>query len=394
MEPVMKKTLLRWSSLVAIASVALTGCAGPPKSTGPTYTIAYEGPLSGAGSLLSASMQNGVRLAVEEANAKGDLSFTLGYLPLDDQGKRARAADAARKAITDPTVVAVVGPTLSSTTEASSALYAEAELATVTPTATAPQLTDPRNNFGSLLRAVPHDGAQGAGMATYYARRTGAQKVYLIDDGTVYGKNLADVAQTSLTSAAIDVIRVGVPRGTPDYTATARAVVASRTKALIYAGSYQDLAPLAKKLREAGYTGAGISGDGANDKSFVDLAGEAAENWFLTCPCVDATREKATQRFAAAYTKRFGTTPGAYAAESYDVTNMIIATLRKTVGKTDPKALRSTLLKNLASAEYTGLTKVYAFDEKGEFRGSGVSLYQVKNGVITYQGNIDRLADR
>lgn len=394
MEPVLKKTVLRWSALALVVGVALTGCGGPPKPTGPNYTIAYEGPLSGAGGPLGVSMRNGVQLAVEEANARGDLGFKLDNLTLDDRGQREGATAAARKAIADPSVVAVVGPTLSSAADASSALYADAELATVTPSATAPRLTDPRNNYSSLLRAAPHDGAQGAGMAAYYARRAGAKKVYLIGDGTDYGKSVADVAQESLTSANIDVIRKDVPRGTPDYTATARAVVASRAKALIYAGSYQDLAPLARELKDAGYTGAGISGDGSNDTAFVDLAGKAAENWFLTCPCVDATREKAAQRFASAYSKRFGTAPGAYSAESYDVTNMIISELRKTVGKTEPKALRAALLKNLAATEYTGLTKVFSFDEKGEFRGSGVSLYQVKNGAIVYQGNIDRLADR
>lgn len=140
-------------------------------------------------------------------------------------------------------------------------------------------------------------------------------------------------------------------------------------------------------MKEAGYKGAAISGDGTNDVKFVELAGGASEGWFLTCPCTDATVEAGTKQFAQDYQKAFKRAPGTYSAESYDIASMIIAELKAAKGGVEREALRDAL----AKASYKGLTKTFSFDESGEFKGTDVYLYQVKGGRIAYQGNINQL---
>jgi branched-chain amino acid transport system substrate-binding protein len=382
----LKKTMIKLAIPVVIGSMALTACGSDSGGDG-GYKIAFQGPLSGDNTALGENMQNGVKLAIDQANAKGDLDFELEYMAADDQGLPDKATSAAQSAIDDGSVVAVVGPAFSGPTNAASPLYAESGLVTVSPSATNPTLTDEENQFTSFLRGVPNDNMQGAAMATYYAKKLGLKKVYLLDDKSDYGKGLSTVAEKDLKAAGVQVVKKSVPAKTPDYSATARDVVNSKADGLIYAGYYQDLAPLAKKLKEAGYKGAGISGDGSNDRKFVELAGDASEGWYLTCPCTDASVEAGTKKFTEDYQKEFNQPPGTYSAEAYDITNMIIEEMKKLGGDVDREALRDALKK----ASYKGLTKTFSFDDKGEFKGTDVFLYQVKGGKIEYQGNVNEL---
>ncbi|GAB2608488.1 branched-chain amino acid ABC transporter substrate-binding protein [Streptomyces capparidis] len=382
----LKKTMIKLAIPVVIGSMALTACGSDSGGDG-GYKIAFQGPLSGDNTALGENMQNGVKLAIDQANAKGDLDFELEYMAADDQGLPDKATSAAQSAIDDGSVVAVVGPAFSGPTNAASPLYAESGLVTVSPSATNPTLTDEENQFTSFLRGVPNDNMQGAAMATYYAKKLGLKKIYLLDDKSDYGKGLSTVAEKDLKAAGVQVVKKSVPAKTPDYSATARDVVNSKADGLIYAGYYQDLAPLAKKLKEAGYKGAGISGDGSNDRKFVELAGDSSEGWYLTCPCTDASVEAGTKKFTEDYQKEFNQPPGTYSAEAYDITNMIIEEMKKLGGDVDREALRDALKK----ASYKGLTKTFSFDDKGEFKGTDVFLYQVKSGKIEYQGNVNEL---
>ncbi|GAA4923875.1 branched-chain amino acid ABC transporter substrate-binding protein [Streptomyces coeruleoprunus] len=384
----LNKTIVKLAIPLAVGALALTACSSDSGGGGDTLKIAFQGPLSGDNVALGENMQNGVKLAIDQANAKGDLGVKLEYVAADDQGLPDKATAAAQKVIDDESIVAVVGPAFSGPTNTSSPLYTEAGMVTVSPSATNPTLTDPKNGFKSLLRGVPNDNQQGAAMATYYAKKLKAKKVYLIDDKTDYGTGLAGVAEKGLKDAGIQVVRKAVPQKTPDYSATAKDVVNSKADALIYAGYYQDAAPFAKKLKDAGYKGAAISGDGTNDAKFIELAGDASEGWFLTCPCTDATVEAGTKKFTADYQKAFNRAPGTYSAEAYDIANMIIEQIRAKKGDVEREALRDAL----AKATYKGLTKSFSFDENGEFKGTDVYLYQVKGGKIGYLGNVNQLA--
>ncbi|MFF3562969.1 branched-chain amino acid ABC transporter substrate-binding protein [Streptomyces sp. NPDC002574] len=387
----LNKKLVKLALPVAVGALALTACGGgkDDSSNGgkPTFSIGFQGPLSGDNSALGINEDNGLKLAVEEANAKGDLPFTLKVVDGDDQGLPDQSPAAAQKLIGDTSVVAVVGPAFSGPTKAAGGLYAQATLAAVTPSATNPDLTN--QGFTSFLRGAPNDNEQGAGMAEYLSKKVKAKKVFVIDDKSEYGVGLAKVAIDSLKAAGVEVQTDSVPAKTPDYTAAATTVVNSKADALIYAGYYADLAPFAKKLADGGFKGIGVSGDGSNDAKFVELAGAASEKWYLTCPCTDATKNTSTKAFTDAYAKKFNTPPGTYSAESYDIANLIISEMKK-LGK---DVTRDKLLAALKVVDYKGLTKDFAFDDKGELKTKNVYLYQVTGGKIGYLGDVATLSN-
>ncbi|WP_321170703.1 branched-chain amino acid ABC transporter substrate-binding protein [Embleya scabrispora] len=402
---VLKRRVIKIALPIAAAALVLSACgsdddddkkkdggSSAPGNTGggnkPTWTIGFQAGLSGENAQLGINEENGARLAVEQANAKGDLPFTLKFKTSDDEASETKSVSAAQKLIDDSNVVAVIGPAFSGPTKAASPNYAKAKLATVSPSATNPSLTNPENNFTAFLRGAPNDNAQGGGMAKYLSKKLQVKKVFVVDDKTEYGVGLSKVAKDELTKAGVQVVSDSVPKATPDYGPISTKIKNSGADAMIYAGYYQDGAPFAKKLKEAGFNGPKFSGDGTNDAQFVSLAGDAANDWFLTCPCADANVEAATKQFTEDYKKRFNTNPSTYSAESFDIANLVIDQMKSFGAE---KITREAMLTKLKGASYKGLTKTFKFKQNGEFDGATTFIYQVKGGKIGYMGDIDQL---
>ena len=117
------RSLTKLASLSLVGAMALTACGSTKDDGGglsgdgggstSVVTIAFEGPLSGDNAQLGINEVNGVKLAIDQANKKGDLGFTLKLLEADDMGDPAKAPAAAATAIQDKTVMGVIGPSFS-----------------------------------------------------------------------------------------------------------------------------------------------------------------------------------------------------------------------------------------------------------------------------------------
>ena len=115
--------------------------------------------------------------------------FKLEYTQSDDQGAPATAPSAAQKLIDDSKVVAVVGPVFSGATRAAEPKFSDANLATVSPSATAPDLT--KHGWKNFARIVVDDNTQGPADADYIAKVLKLHSVYVIDDASGYAQPLA-----------------------------------------------------------------------------------------------------------------------------------------------------------------------------------------------------------
>jgi branched-chain amino acid transport system substrate-binding protein len=350
-----------------------------PANTGKTYTIAFQGPLSGENQQLGINERNAVKLAVDQATAKGGLPFKLAYAEADDVGAPATAPPAAAKLIQDPTVVAVVGPSFSGATKAVGANYAAANLAIVSPSATNTTLTS--QGFSTFFRVVPPDSAQGSQAADYIAAKT-KKSIYLIDDTSEYGKGLATDMEKELKIKGAKYVEEGVPDSTKDFSTIAQKVVSSGADVMYYAGYYSQASLFAKALVAAKYTGLAMSGDGSKDSKFVDGAGSAGNGWQFTCPCADATIDPNAKSFADAYKKAYNTDSSTYSPEAYDATNAIISVMKK-IG---PDVTRAAVVAGLKTVDYKGLTNQIKFQPNGEIVTAKVFIYEVKSGKLALNG--------
>jgi branched-chain amino acid transport system substrate-binding protein len=381
-------------AIAAVGALALSACGSSSSKSSssagggnkPVIKVGVQGPLSGPNSALGINEDWGVKLAVQQANAKGDLPFTLQVLDSDDQGLQANGADAARKLIQDSAVLGVIGPAFSGPTKSAGSLYSTAGLVAISPSATNATLTS--SGFTTFFRVVPPDSAQGTAAADYMVKAGKATKVYVVDDKSDYGVGLAGNVKDELAKLGVAVVSDSVAQGTSDYSQIAGKVKSSGAGAMFYSGYYADGGVFAKALLQAGYPGMMVSGDGSKDPQFLATSGpQAVTNWKFTCPCLDPTVDPKFSSFVTAYTALANAAPGTYSVEAYDATNALISVL-KTGGTNNTRA---TVLAGVKTVDVQGLSKQVKFLPTGEVQGTTIYVYEFKNGKLALDGTVASL---
>jgi branched-chain amino acid transport system substrate-binding protein len=380
-------------------SSSTTSTSGGGGSSTPTYTIAYEGPLSGGNAQLGLNMKFAVELAINQANAGtsqfGALPFKLKFLAEDDQGSGTVSPTVATALVDNTNVIGVVGPAFSGATKAAEPTFSAANLATVTPSATDPALAT--QGWKNFFRAVADDNAQGPADASYIDKTLKLTSVYVVNDASAYAVGLTDAFNTEATTLGMKVTSEQVPGTTQcsagtgsvtEYPAAASKVVSSGAKALYYGGYYCDFADFAKALRSAGYTGQLFSDDGSLDPHYVSAAGKSvAAGTLISCPC-QTLKGGTAAPFIAQFKTLASFAVGTYSAEAYDATNTIIAALKAqatAVGAS--KITRLGVVQELAKITFVGLTKTIHFKSNGDIAGTAEYVYKVTpSGAISEVG--------
>ena len=393
----MHKTLVRIAvpTAVALLSLGMSGAVASASSASsePTYVIAYEGPLSGGDAQLGLNMEFSVQLAVNQANAGttfGKLPFKLSFLPADDGGSGSQSPTTAAYLTGDKTVLAVVGPAFSGATKAAEPTFSGADLATVSPSATAPELA--QHGWHNFFRIVPDDNQQGPADATFLADTLKLKSVYSIDDATAYAAGIVKAFDTKASALGLKVTHqtatgtTQCQEGTGDvseYPAVATAVKSSQAQAVFYGGYYCGFALLVKQLHTAGYTGQLISDDGSLDPHYVSEAGaKNANGTYISCACT-TFKTTAFDNFAREFEALAKFPVGTYSGEAYDAANTIISVM-KSIGPAHIS--RAAIVNALHSVMYKGLTKTVHFQPDGNIAGAAVYIYKVVNGKIVELG--------
>lgn len=400
-------------SVFAVAVFGLSACSSSKKTStnnnnssstsspsGPTYTIAYEGPLSGGNAQLGLNMKFGVQLAINQANSGtssfGQLPFTLKFDAADDQGSGTVSPSVATNLVDNSNVIAVVGPAFSGATKAAEPTFSAANLATVTPSATNPSLAT--QGWGNFFRVVADDNAQGPADADYMANTLHTTSVYVIDDASAYAVGLAGTFTTEARAKGMTVKHDQVPGTTQcqagtgsvtEYPGEASKVKSSGAQAVFYAGYYCDFADLAKALRNAGFTGQLFSDDGSDDPHYVSGAGvSVAAGTLVSCACEDVSQVSGASAFSTQFKNLAGFAAGTYSAEAYDATNAIIDVMKSIAAASGASGItRAAVVAGLKQVDYTGLTKTIKFQANGDISGTAVYVYKVEpTGKITQLG--------
>ncbi len=396
------RSIAHIGALGLIGALALAGCGSsnsstagggglsPGTSSGPagggTYTVAFQGPLSGDNQQLGINEVNGVQLAVDQANAAGDLPFKLKLLKSDDGGDPAKAPAATAKIVQDPTVMGVIGPSFSGATEAVGKTFGNAGIAIVNPSASNGTLQT--LGFKTWHRIFPNDYAEGPAAADWLAKH--AQKVFVINDLSAYGAGVAGAVAKQLKKDGVTVTTQGVDAKTTDYGPISQTVVNSGAQAMFYGGYDAQGALFAKALTAAGYHGIRMAGNGVKSSVFTDGAGPAGNGWYFSCGCQDATVAPSSKQFTADYTAAFNTPPSTYSPEAYDATNILIAAIKAAAAS--GTVTRATVNDAVNQTDYQGITGHITFGSNGDLPpGEGtVNLFEQKNGKIVSLGDMTK----
>jgi branched-chain amino acid transport system substrate-binding protein len=344
-------------------------------------TIGHAGPLTGPIAHLGKDNENGVRLAIQEANAAGLViageKIRFEMVSEDDEGNPQKGTVVAQK-IVDAQVAGVIGHLNSGTTIPASKIYHDAGVAQISPSATNVDYTN--QGYKTAFRVMANDAQQGKVLGEYAVNKLKAKKIAVIDDRSAYGKGLADQFERAAQAAGGELItREFTDTTKTDFTAILTRIKGMNPDLVFYGGMDSQSGPMMKQIKNLGLSATFLSGDGCQTKQFLTLAGEEGEGAYASSPGVPLANMPGGPAFTERYAKAFNQEIQLYAPYAYDATNTLIAAMVQA-----DSFDAAVYLPVLAKIQYQGVSANVQFDEKGDIRGGGISLYRVKNGEWEY----------
>lgn len=366
---------LRTPIKMLAAGIAAACLAGVAQAA--DIKFGFAAPLTGPQSHYGEDMQNGLTLALEEANQKG---VTVGGKPAkfvlvsrDDQADPRVAVQVAQQLV-DQEVNGILGHFNSGTTIPASRVYHDAGLPQIAM-ATSPEYTN--QQYETTFRMMTSDTQQGAAVGKFMVEKLNAKKVAIIDDRTAYGQGLADEVEKAVKAAGGQVVRREYTTDKAnDFTSILTNIKGVAPDAIFYGGLDAQSGPMKRQLATLGLKAPLVSGEMTRSDTFIKLAGDAADGTYASLAGVPLEKMAAGKEFAKRYEERFKKAPGVYAPYAYDGAWNMITAIEK-AGSADP----SKYLPELSKLSRKGATSEHiAYDAKGDLKEVAVTIYEVKNG--------------
>ena len=370
----------------ALLAAGIVGCGKEepkpaPKVEAPvepsvSVKIAHAGPLTGSIAHLGKDDENGVRLAVDQTNAKkikiDGKVLKIQFMTEDDQADPKVGTTVAQKLV-DAKVAAVIGHLNSGVTIPASEIYNKAGIPVISGSATNPTLTE--RGLKNVFRTVGRDDQQGPALATYIANELKGKKVALIDDKTAYGEGLANEVEKTLKAGKVNPIaRERTTDKETDFKAILTKIKAKNPDVVFHGGMDATGGPLLKQARELGIKAVFVFGDGACTNEMAKLAGDAAEGF--VCSQAGLPSEAASKEFLTAFNSKYGEVKQ-YAPYFYDGTLAMIEAMKK-ANSVDP----AKFMPEVFNVSFAGATGKVEFDAKGDRKDAEITIFKMKSGKI------------
>lgn len=349
-------------SMAAIMMAGLSGCGG--KTGGAVSSgaknaakIGFTAALTGGAAAYGKSEEEGVRLAVEEINKKGD--FPIDLLVEDTKAVPADSMNATKKLIQEK-VSMIIGPMTSNEAKAAGPIIQNAKVPSLEISVTAENITDIgdcifRNSvpesknipqtvkkthklLGYKTAAIlySHDNEQHVTAQKYFQKTMEEEGVQVIDVETFGSKDSEYSAQlTNIQHKAPDVI--------------------------VVCSYYQEGSRILKKMREMGMDQPVLGDNGFVSPELGKMAGAAADNVYVSSMWSADRKDEKVQKFVENYKKAYGRAPDQFAASAYDGVYMAMDAMQRAGTTTDHKKIRDALAQ---MKDFKGVCGTFSFDEK------------------------------
>lgn len=349
-------------SMAAIMMAGISGCGG--KTGGAVSSgaknaakIGFTAALTGGAAAYGKSEEEGVRLAVEEINKKGD--FPIDLLVEDTKAVPADSMNATKKLIQEK-VSMIIGPMTSNEAKAAGPIIQNAKVPSLEISVTAENITDIgdcifRNSvpesknipqtvkkthklLGYKTAAIlyAHDNEQHVTAQKYFQKTMEEEGVQVIDVETFGSKDSEYSAQlTNIQHKAPDVI--------------------------VVCSYYQEGSRILKKMREMGMDQQVLGDNGFVSPELGKMAGAAADNVYVSSMWSADRKDEKVQKFVENYTKAYGRAPDQFAASAYDGVYMAMDAMQRAGTTTDHKKIRDALAQ---MKDFKGVCGTFSFDEK------------------------------
>ncbi len=366
------------------------GCGGGEKKAD-TIKVGANLEMTGGSASYGISSKNAIELAFKEINEKGGINGKqLELVVADNKSEAAEATNAMQKLVSQDNVVAVIGPNLSSSVIAASAINNSAKVLDIAPMATNPYVTVDQASGKTKdfnYRTCFIDPFQGTVMAKFATAELGVgNAAVLIDNSSDYAKGLAQFFKENFVKegGAVTAEESYLQKDT-DFKATLTKIKATNPDFLYVPGYYQEVGLIVKQARELGMNMPIAGGDGWDSAKMPEIAGASAlNNTYFSSLYSPEDSSDINKNFVAAYEKAYGQKPDVFAALSYD-SALLVAEAIKNAGSTEPAKISEAMAKING---FSGVSGSVTFDDKHNPVKSAVIL-EYKDGAQSLKTKIN-----
>lgn len=320
--------------------------------------------------------QRGVELAIDYLDGEFDgvdgtlLGHRVTLVPEDDGCSADGGRAGAERLLTRRTLVAVVGTTCSGAAlDAADRVLGRADIPLISPSNTAPALTDPDHHVTQYLRTAPNDRIQGLVDADFARSNLKADTAATVSDVRPYPSALAEVFADRFTKAGGTItakVSLADANGDPAATAASLApVIANPPSVLFVPESGAPCSAVMEAVRAEPRLAATriVTADGCLTSTVLKDLGARAFGIYASGPNFSALGQDAfyTGQFRPAYETLYGSAPtGSWHAHAFDAASLVFDALRRTAVLGSDGSLsisRSRLLRELYRTDgYEGLS--------------------------------------
>lgn len=354
-------------------------------ASGNTITLGSITTNSGTAAAYGEAELKGFKLAISEINAKGGLNGKKIKLEsMDDKGDATEASNAFNKLAGDNSVLAVLGPTISSTTAAVAPLADQSKLPAIAPAATSDSIA----TGGYLFRTCFKDSYQGEIAAKFAAETLKVKKVaVLYGTGDPYSSGVGKAFAAAAKKAGLDVVDEENSSSADDteYSSQLQKIQASGAE-FLYAPYYYSVAGpyIIPQARSLGYKGYVMGPDGYDGLKLTGDKSQYDKVLYTTHYSPDDTSNTKVQDFIKSYKKANNNQePNTFTALAYDSVYMF----KQAYEKAGKNPTREQIRNAISGMSFSGVTGKFTLDKKGSPNKSVIVL-ELKDGKPTYRTTI------
>jgi branched-chain amino acid transport system substrate-binding protein len=334
--------------------------------------------------LLGQEQVTGAKIAEKYFNDRGGVNGTPIKLVFQDTaGDEQGAINAYNTLITQDKVVGIVGPTLSQQAFAADPIAERASVPVLAPSNTAKGIPQ----IGKYISRVSAPVAVVAPNAVREALKINPQikKVAVFfAQNDAFSKSETETFQQTVKEQQLDLVTVQKFQTTDtDFQTQATNAINLKPDLIIISGLAADGGNLIKQLRELGYKGSIIGGNGLNTSNIFPVCQQFCDGVLIAQAYSPELVNDVNKAFREAYKSQKQNEPPQFTAQSFTGVQVFVEALKDVDSKTkintlSPEQLRTQLNEKILAKTYnTPLGKI-AFDPEGEIKQEQFFVAQIK----------------
>ena len=375
----MKRVLLAVLTVVMFAAVAEAELVGAPIPIGIGVAQTSNVALFGQEQII------GAKIAEKYFNKKGVNGTPIKLVTQDTGGDEAGAINAFQNLISKEKVVGIVGPTLSQQAFGADPVANRLKVPVIGPSNTAKGIPQIGEFIGRVSAPV-------AKVAPYAVKQALKQNPKIKRVAVLYAQNDAFSSSETVTfqetvkNLKLEMVTLQKFMTTDtDFTTQATAVLGANVDLAIVSGLAADGGNLVKQLRQLGYKGIIIGGNGFNTANLFPVCGKNCDGILVAQAYSPEANNPTNKAFVDDYRATYKKDPPQFSAQAFTAVQLFVEGLRKVEAATKKKitqlelsVVRTELNKALREGSYITPLGEIALDKEGEINQKTFYVSEIK----------------